>query len=602
MGLYQPTIIAPSSLNGTGVIDATQDMQVTWQINGTVPIMYWQFVIMQNDTDSTVLYTSDWRFNYIEAYNPQTQQTERLPVYTFGRDQNGNPIPCTDTISAADLATAGVVNNYANGYKLKVNQKYWLYTAPTQSTLEVLEQISPVFFNAVSTPTLITTGYSSTRGRYTYFDLHIDPEMFDPVIFKRERLAYSRDPDENIIEDTGNIYLPSHNDAVHHFDSEHVYGILDNHTTYAFRMDVKLQSGTELTSGWVDFSTSWTDTALSYVHLKAYYVRDTPAIFLRMEVDDGYDESIVKNLPDYQRWTIYRVREDTGEKEKVGIIPPGDNAIFDFGARSNTEYRYRAYYGLGNADGYMYETERTVKLHYYWNWAIIETEKVDGIGYYAAAHSYKNVMYRVKRVFNFQGNINSGTTSNENDPFVENNFTPYPTVQKSTRKGLSGTLRAWMGKVRNGVFRDSIEEIDSLMNLGTRETVKFLRDRKGNLRMIEVGDAIKKTTQDPYGEQPVQVEIPWVEVGDAKNLQIVSMMEDGTTARPDMIIDTETAVNGGNIDWLIRDSENYLGSELGIQNGNLVQIYDDSLAYVPADLTMEDGILSATTLEDPEDE
>ena len=601
MGLYQPTIIAPSSLNGTGVIDATQDMQVTWIINGTIPIVGWRFIIMENTSESTVLYDSDWRHDYYPVVDPLPPMIK--PVY--GRDSNGNPVPKTDTITAAALAAAGIVNNYSYGYKLRVDQQYDVYENPNTSnviTRKTLTQISPVYFTAMESASFNTTSWASTYGRFAYFADDVNPtatsishEDFDPLVMERWRLAYQEKPDENIIEDTGNIYNGM---GV----QNKVYGMLKKDTAYAVRLTGQLESGIEMDTGWHNFSTAWTDTSLSYIHLRLYYMRGFPCIYLQFEADEGHDLSSITSEAANRGWEIYRIRVDNGEMEKVGVLPRGEIGMFDFGARSNTEYIYRAYYGLGAADGNCYESERSVKLHYYWNWAIIECEKKQANYQYLTGHLYTNTMYHVKRVFNFQGNINSGTTSNENKPFVENNFTPYPTVQKSTRKGLDGTLRAWMGKVRNGTFRDSIEEIDSLMNLGTRETVKFLRDRKGNLRMIEVGDAIKKTTQDPYGEQPVQVEIPWVEVGDAKNLQIVSMMEDGTTARPDMIIDTETSINGGYIDWMIRDSENYLGSELGIQNGNLVQIYDDSLAYVPADLTMEDGILSATTLEEPEDD
>ena len=610
MGLYQPTVITPSSLNGTGVIDATKDMTVTWQINGTVPILYWQFVIMQNDNDSTVLYESDWRFNYIEALDPISGETIRIPVYTFGRDQGGNLIPTTDTISASDLENAGVVNNYANGYKLKVNQRYEVYTSPTQSTLGTLEQISPVFFKAIDVPEIDTTGWSNTAGRYKQFDLHLISsiphyrEMYDPIIFKRQRLAYASDPENNIIEDSGDIYLPSYNDSLHHFDSEIVYGILENHTQYAFRMDVQLESGLEISSGWVEFGTAWNDTALDYVHLRAYYVRNTPAIFLRMEVDEGYDEGIVKNLPPYQRWTIYRIRTDTGEREKVGIIPNGQTGIYDFGARNNTEYKYRAYYGLGNEDGYMYETDNAIKMKQYWDWAVIETEKIPGYGYYLANHSYRNDMYHIKRVFQFQGNVESGSVTNDNKPNVQDNFTPYPTVQKSSRKGLSGTLKAWVGRVRNAKFKDSIEEIDRIMDLSTSETVKFLRDRKGNIRMIEIGDPIRKETQDTYAEQPVAIELPWVEVGDASKCQIVSMLNDGVIIPGDDIIDTDTAIiqgiaQDGYILWNIHDDSNYLGSDISMdENGNLVQEYDDSMTYVPAELQIENGELKGTTSED----
>ena len=419
---------------------------------------------------------------------------------------------------------------------------------------------------------------------------------YDPIITKRQRLAYADNPDEHTVDESV-FYLPAENDR---FSSNHVYGIFDNHREYAFRVDVKLESGIELTTGWENFTPSWTDTALDYVHLQAYYVRDTPATFIRLEVDEGHDISIVTDLPDYQRWTIYRVRTDNGEKEKVGIIPNGQDSIYDFGLKNNTEYVYRAYYGLGAQDGYMYES-RPIKMRYYWNWAIVECEKVDGVGYYVSGHPYPNPMYHVKRIHQFQGNVDSGSISNENEPYVENNFTPYPTVQKVGRKGLRGKLRAWVGLVKNTKFNDSVKMIDDIMDLSTRNTVKFLRDRKGNLRMIEISDPIVKETQDKYAEQPVQVDIPWVEVGDAKNCQIVSLLTDGAVIGGDDIITTRTVISpdrDGYVNW-IWDPDNYAGSEIQMnESGMLEQVYDNSMSeYVPADLEIDDsGDLKAETV------
>lgn len=556
---------------------------MTWQINGTTAVTGWQYIIMQNDADSTVLYTGDW----INAEYG----------YVLGHDKDGNPVSISNTISAADLAAAGIVNGYANGYKLKVNQRY----PPASGVIgyTVVEQISPVFFATAARVEFDTTQWLTAYGRYAYFSRYliypggasVPATTLDPLIYSRWRLAEADKPDENIIEDTGNVYLAN--------NSQKVYGIMQNGGDYAVRLNGMLESGIKIDTGWWDFHTEWTDTALSYVHLKVYYVRDYPATFLRMEVDEGYDESIIRDLPQYQRWTIYRVRTDTGESEKVCILPHGETGIYDFGLKNNTEYVYRAYYGLGADNGYMYES-RPIKMRYYWNWSIVECEKVDGHGYYLADHSYPNPMYHVVRIHQFQGNVDSGSVSNENQPYVENNFTPYPTVQKVGRKGLSGKLRSWVGQVKDTKFRDSVKMVDDIMDMSTRNTVKFLRDRKGNLRLIEISAPIVKEVQDKYAEQPVQIEIPWVEIGDAKDCQIVSLLTNGVVTRPDDIVYTRTMLTpdrDGYVSWIINDDD-YLGSEIQMNSeGQLEQVYSDALAYSPADLEINDnGNLKAETI------
>ena len=275
---------------------------MTWQINGTDPIKEWQFIIMRNDAESTVLYTSEWRHGRETEYVvPETGQVIIIIWDTYGRTVEGKPTPTTDTISAADLAAAGIVNNYEYGYKLKINQRYHKYTTPTHYEEVVLEQISPVFFKAVNTMTLDTETWSNPKGRYAVFQYHFvdyrNSLTYDPVITMRQTLALANYPEDNIIDERI-AYLPAVGDWRGGVDTDMVFGILDNGKRYAFKMDALLGSGRTISSGWHTFVSSYNDTALDYVHLKAYYVRDTPAMFVRMEVDEGYDESIVSNLPD----------------------------------------------------------------------------------------------------------------------------------------------------------------------------------------------------------------------------------------------------------------------------------------------------------------
>lgn len=535
---------------------------------------------MKNDADSTVLYTSEER--------GRIDPDSGFNVFVYGKDIYGNPVPVTDTISAADLANAGIVNDYEKGYKLRVNQ-WWV---PEQVQV-MLEGINAVYFYATQSRYFNTNNFSDNWGRMSFFYSWVDRDITmvknDPLIMYRWQLAYKNNRNE-ILNDTGELFIPRPPFVY--------YGMLENGKDYSVRLTGQLDSGMKLDAGWHDFSVRWTDNVLEHGHLTAYYVRDTPAIFVRLSMDDGY------TLPSPQKgWDLYRIETETGKIEHAGIIPPGQDAIYDFGAKNNTEYHYKVYYAATNVEGYTLSTERPIKMRYYWNWAIIETEaeETEYMHYpFAGNVDIFNKMYHVKRVHQFQANVDSGSISNENTPYVENNFTPYPTVQKVGRKGLSGKLRAWVGGVKDTQFRDSVKMVDDLMDLSTRNTVKFLRDRKGNLRMIEISDAIVKETQDKYAEQPVQIEIPWVEVGDAKDCQIVSLLTDGLMARGDDIIDTTTAISvdqDGFVTWTM-DPDGYIGSEIQMNDGGqLEQVYDNSMKYVPADLEINnEGKLKVETV------
>ena len=60
MALFQPTNITPSVLGelGNGTVDITQDLTVTWQVNGNSAMTAFEIVFYQNNTGSSQLYTT----------------------------------------------------------------------------------------------------------------------------------------------------------------------------------------------------------------------------------------------------------------------------------------------------------------------------------------------------------------------------------------------------------------------------------------------------------------------------------------------------------------------------------------------------------------
>lgn len=109
--LFQPTNVIPSSFAGVGgdLIDATEGMTISWQVNGTSPMTGYKITIYQNNAASTQLYTTG-------------QVNLSSPFY--GVDGMGNIQRFSVTISAATLSSAGVTNGTGTGYKFKITQ-YW---------------------------------------------------------------------------------------------------------------------------------------------------------------------------------------------------------------------------------------------------------------------------------------------------------------------------------------------------------------------------------------------------------------------------------------------------------------------------------------------
>ena len=134
--LNQPINVVPSVLSGAGegVIDATKPLTVSWQVSGDTPLLAYRIVIQQNDTSSTQVFTT----GKVTLTNP-----------FYGNDRSGNVQTFSaDEITAAQLSTAGIVNGYANGYKMVITQ-WWGATDD-----DSISQTSPSYFITRATPTV----------------------------------------------------------------------------------------------------------------------------------------------------------------------------------------------------------------------------------------------------------------------------------------------------------------------------------------------------------------------------------------------------------------------------------------------------------------
>jgi hypothetical protein len=111
------------------------------------------------------------------------------------------------------------------------------------------------------------------------------------------------------------------------------------------------------------------------------------------------------------------------------------------------------------------------------------------------------------------------------------NFTPYPTVQKTSMNYRSGTLTAFIGKVENDRYQDNIDMMAELYALSTSGLTKFLKTRKGQILRIETSAPVVMNIGDKYAQQPAKISLPWVEVGDAKDANILGTSAYGALPR-----------------------------------------------------------------------
>ena len=196
MPLFQPTNIIPSTFSGlaNSVVDVTDKISVSWQVNGNEPMTGFTITIYKNDTAST------------QVDSPVTVNLS-TPVYPT--DAKGNPTIYTWS-PGADWNV--VFSSMTNGksYKFKITQKW----GSNQST----EQYSASVFNTRAKPTLDLSidgqlsNYEITKINETVLGTfaQTDGDTINWVRWQLYEVISSGNPltteKEILIEDTGEVY------------------------------------------------------------------------------------------------------------------------------------------------------------------------------------------------------------------------------------------------------------------------------------------------------------------------------------------------------------------------------------------------------------
>lgn len=234
MALYRPSNITPSSFSGlgNGTVDVTQDLTVSWQVEGASAMTAYQIVIQQNDAASTKVYDGG---------------KVALETPFFGTTCSGQTQRFSTVIPASALT--GLTNGYANGYKMLITQ-WW-------SEEDFVEQVQPSFFITREAPTLTMDAIESPLAIRLYtFSAAYSQAQGDTLNWFRWMLAIKGQEDAPL-RDTGNIYGTE--------DIRFPYDGLFTGNTYAVRCVCETENGVTADTGWVDFEVSYQTSTLSGV-------------------------------------------------------------------------------------------------------------------------------------------------------------------------------------------------------------------------------------------------------------------------------------------------------------------------------------------------
>lgn len=468
--LFQPTNIIPDTRTGIGfgVIDASDKMQVSWQVNGDFPRMTaFRITIYDNNAASTIKYDS-------------AKLTAGCPF--DGRDANGEIKFFSYTIAGSTLASAGITNGHE--YKMTIAQYYMDGNTETN-----IGQSSASVFITRQAPTFTMSSTTVGAAEHT-FTWNFSQAQDDTIEWIRYQIQIINEGDTATIYDSGNIYGSA--------EYQCTYSGFISGNTYQIRATGQTSSGVPIATEWSQFTVSYTGgTPTGNVIAECYAGHDAVAVMW----------DTVSTASGQNAWVLYRKDADNIAMLKVGEFPVAQTSVYDFGASSGQgPYSYYLFQATQSSGGITYNSSAAISnevtpTRYYWSLLECE-ENQDGV-------------YRVLQEFYFKNNLDSGSLSNNNNPNVMQNFTAMPTVQLSPSNYKSGSLSALLGQTSLGQYvQDTLTLRESLMALSTTQNTLFLKSSKGDVIMVVINGPINASISDKIKGQPQVVSVPWVEIDD----------------------------------------------------------------------------------------
>lgn len=214
---------------------------------------------------------------------------------------------------------------------------------------------------------------------------------------------------------------------------------------------------------------------------------------------------------------IYRAKTGSTTLTKVAKLPVTvANQLYDYAAVSQ-QGKYVYYIFPFSADKDFEAFTTNVISPCWWNYTLMECQETDN-----------KKIFTVLRAFRFRNNIETAAVSNNNNPGILQNFTPYPTIQLSPSNYKSSVLTSLIGVVTYDTidgqpqYLDSLQTRDAIYSLSVTRNPLFLKTRKGDLIRVKISGAISMQTADATVEQMQTMTLPWIEVGSAVGVSLYS--------------------------------------------------------------------------------
>lgn len=218
-------------------------------------------------------------------------------------------------------------------------------------------------------------------------------------------------------------------------------------------------------------------------------------------------------IPGITGLSIYRYLQGELALQHVYDLATGATSILDYFAPSQTKVSYLLV-AHSNAGDLFLQTNDFVPT--FWFYSVLLCDKDS------------NGDYHVSREYIFKYGVETGAVSNNNDPTIQKNFTPYPNRQPISALYKTGKVSGYIGKTNNlNQYSDSISLQNAIYDISVSTLDKFLKSRKGDVIKVDTASSIQMKTEDNTTQQALKATIDWVEVGDSSDVSIVSVPQDG---------------------------------------------------------------------------
>lgn len=552
MALYQPSMIVPDVRNGIGfgVADTTRNWTISWRVNGQSAMTAYQIDFYSNDAASTLIYSTG-------------RLTDGCPF--FGTLPDGTMQSFSRIMPAITLLAPG------GSYKFTITQ-WW-------SAEDSITQNSASVFLARTKPTISIDeiGDAGVIGAQSYtFTGSYSQAQGDLLNWFRWQIADAANLDELL------------------FDSGSISGTMDMQTTfdgffsgrqYAVRLTAQTHSGADADTGWVLFNVYYGVPSPSD-DLTAACADGTNAVIVKWTMGEGtlitpiqlgtliYNGALqTPNFDNYDptqlilsgqtsavnagtytaaftptsgydwlvanagSWSIYR-GDQNNRLTHLATVPAEGGQLYDYGAASQQgPYTYYAF-PLDEDGNVMDAPIQSNEINpCYQSWSLMECED-NGDG------------FTVVEEYLFRYNFTSEAIGNNNTPTINENFTRYPSVQKSPQNYRGGALTGLIGTVdREANYSDTLTLRQKLFNLSTTTRALFLKSRKGDLIKIAVAEPVEAKITDDTAEQQQSVTVRWVEIGEAGNVLKLTALDSASggldSGSPELVLDPNYVI--GNV-------------------------------------------------------